>query len=206
MTRRRDAFTLVELMLVVGLLAVLAAVTYFSMAGWQTGATFEEGVQRFEAMLRMARADAANQGFRIRLTSDDAGRVRILCEAQPRQEPEQFIDYPGCSWSDFSPHELARITRSELTGPSAYQTLSREGPAAANQAAAPMDALTFYPDGSSDSALVELTPLDETDTRRAVVELDGLSGRISTTIVQIDELELLYTQLRQQQSGQEPNE
>ena len=42
---------------------------------------------------------------------------------------------------------------------------------------------TFYTDGTSDSAVFELSPVDATDSRRAVVLLDGLNGTIRTRLV-----------------------
>ena len=51
-----------------------------------------------------------------------------------------------------------------------------------------MQALTFQPDGSSDSAEIELAPLDEDDQRRALVQLNGMDNTITTTFLTVEQL------------------
>lgn len=175
------------------LIGLLAGVTVINFAGWHGSRQLEEGCRRFETMLRMMRAEAANRGRRLRLTFDaEAGRMQILWEPQPLCAPEQFVDYAAVgTWAHHVPNELVRLSRCELTGPSAYRTLSfgqTETPGAAEE---PLEAVTFYPDGSSDSAVFELVRAGDgdSDSRLAVVELDGLNGTITSRILTASELQ-----------------
>ena len=48
-------------------------------------------------------------------------------------------------------------------------------------------AIVFDPDGSSDSAVIELSAVAAGDLRRAVINLDGRTGTITTQIVMPDD-------------------
>ena len=52
-----------------------------------------------------------------------------------------------------------------------------------------LQSITFYPDGSSDSALLELAPIDPDDTIRSTVRLDGVNGTAETLELTETELE-----------------
>jgi hypothetical protein len=187
-----------ELMLALGLIVLLASAAMVATTAWREGTKFDEGVIRFETMLRMARADAQNTGRRIRLSFDaETGQARVLWECDPIAQPNQFVEYVGCSWSGETPTGLVRVTRCELTGPSAYRTLVMDSAKTDQSSNTILEEVTFYPDGSSDSALIELAAIDEdSDTRRAVVELDGVNGTVATKIVSPLELQ------EQQAAGQ----
>jgi len=74
--RRRDGFTLVELLLTVGLLAGLFAAAVFGFSSLQRTAQLNEGVERVETAMRFARAHAANTGRKVQMvvsTTDAVG-------------------------------------------------------------------------------------------------------------------------------------
>ena len=198
---RRRAFTLVEVALSLMLVTLLAGMVVASFTGWQSGRRLHEGAERFEATLRMARAEAANRGRRLRLAFDEeTGACRVLWEADPLGEPGSFTDFSACTWRSYLPDELVRVVRCQLTGPSAYRTLTAQQGMDDAYKEDTLEAITFYPDGSSDFAVIELADAtdatDEVDPTapRALIELDGLNGTMTTTLLTAEELEEVDTQ------------
>jgi hypothetical protein len=184
-----------EVLLSLCLLAALAAVSVLAVGGWRQEAAFEEGVDRFESALRLARAESARLGLRMRLAFGEDGSVGILYEPQPLEAPGEFVDYIGCTWRDVVGGDLFRVSRCELTGSSAWRPAS-QGEILPGSDAVPLEALTFYPDGTSDSALVELRPAEDDDPRRAVVEVGGAPGEITTRLALADALPEVYEDIR----------
>jgi type II secretion system protein H len=176
-------FTLLELLLVLTVVAIVLAALLLNLDSLRGSHDLDEGADSVEAMLRMAKAEAANQGRRIRLDFGESGQIRVLWEAQPLEAPGQFTDFTACTWSAFIPSELVKVDRCVLTGDSAYQTVTPAAAQAPSDQAEPLSAVTFYPDGSSDSAVIELSTVSAPDERKAVVELDGLNGIVTTRIL-----------------------
>ena len=195
----RAGFTLFEVLLVLLLLGLLATAGYMTLSPLQDHARFGEGVRRFEALLRMARADAAGNGQHVRLApeqtedAEETVRVRILVEPDPISEPGQFTRY-RCTWGTFRPRGLVRLTRCSLLAADAYRQMALDRGGDETSDAAPLAPVTFYPNGSSDSAVFELAPIDQYDPRRAVILLDGINGTITTRMLYEDELEEYYEQ------------
>jgi len=199
---RRGGLTLMEMVLVLVLLAMVTGLVIINVTGWYRGQKLDEGASQFEMMLRLARADAATVGRRIRLAADEGTRqVDVLWEYEPLTEPGEFTPYRKASWTTQLPNDLVRVRQMELTGPSAFRTLNVDqmlnpDQRQAEQALAP---ITFYPDGSSDSARGQLSAAadqleggeftDEPDMRMALIELDGLNGLIETRTMTLEELE-----------------
>ena len=74
--RRSGGFTLVELLLTVGLLAGLFAAAVFGFSSLRRTAQLNEGVERVETAMRFARAHAANTGRKVQMvvsTTDAVG-------------------------------------------------------------------------------------------------------------------------------------
>lgn len=177
--RGREAFTLLEVILALAVLLLLSGAVVVSFSGWYDRSHFDEGVRRMETALRMARADAALCARRLRLEVDpESGTCHVLWEADPLTKPGEFLPYAS-TWEHDLPTGLAVIARCELVGPSAYQTLTY-GPERDERADAGFRPVTFYPDGSSDSAEIELQAIRGDDPRRALVKLDGLNGTITS--------------------------
>jgi len=182
------AFTLLELVLVVAILVLLAGVMVMSLGGVRPGSDLDQGAVQFENVLLMARAEAANTGRRLRLDFDGGGgAAKVLWEPQPLEEPGKFADYTA-SWTQDIPNDSVRVVRSRLTGPSAFQTPEAVG-ATSSQEGEALASVNFYPDGSADSAQIELASTDQEDARRAVINIDGLSRTITTRILTQAELE-----------------
>ena len=77
---RNDGFTLIELMLVVGLIAVLAATTAPSIAGGMRRFTLTSASQQVASTIRTARYQAVgrNTTVRVRFDYPDVGQYQIL--------------------------------------------------------------------------------------------------------------------------------
>lgn len=171
------AFTLLELLLALAILITLAATFVVSLAVLRDSGNLPEGALRFETLLTMARAEAAHSGRRLRLSFDgESGQVSILWEADPLGAPGVFSDYSTCMWKEEIPSSQVRVVRCDLS-PDSMTWVSESQ---ASTAPAALSALTFYPDGSSDSALIELRDVNAANTDRAMLELDGTNGTVRT--------------------------
>jgi len=170
---------------IMGLLLAALAINFSALSG---GQDLEEGAARLETALRMARADAANLGRRIRLAFDEIdGRFIVFWEADPLAEPGRFTEYTACTWDDFVSMDRIRLERCQLVGPSLYQVV-KMGTAGGGDATAGPASITFEPDGSSDSAVIEVSAVDERDTRHIVIELEGLTGTVTSRTLSPEEL------------------
>jgi type II secretory pathway pseudopilin PulG len=186
---RRNAgrgFTLIEILLVLGLLVTMMSVMTLAVGGWLSASTLENGAAQVESALRLARADAANQGRRVRLVFPGADTAtQILWEPDPLAAPGEFVDYGACTWRECLAVDGLQVSRCDPVGPSTQRPADWGGQEGNDKGAGPA-AITFEPDGSSDSAVIELTVTGANDSRHAVLQLDGLTGRIETTLVAED--------------------
>ena len=78
---RGAGFTIIEIVLAIGLLVLLAAVMVTGFGRWYDTERIDEGARRVEAVLRMARAEASSSGRRIRLSRH--------CHPHPPSRPSQ---------------------------------------------------------------------------------------------------------------------
>jgi len=186
--RACGGFTLLEILLVLGVLALLAGAVIISLGGRSEVEALQEGMGRLETAMLMARAEAANLGLRLRLGFDpETMQVLVLYEPEPLAEPGNFVAYTGCTWQDSIELDGLRIETCAFVGSSAYRTVeTATGGAGAPDSA--LAAITFEPDGSSDSVHLELTRAADPDSRRGFVDLDGLTGTISTRILTASEM------------------
>src|SRR5262249_29733011 len=99
----RHGFTLVELLLTVGLLLLLLCAVIFNFSTLQRGAALEEAANEMEALLRFARAQAAGPGRQVQIRFDEdvgdglsvpLGRLQVLWEADPVARPGFFEPLP----------------------------------------------------------------------------------------------------------------
>ncbi len=170
-----SGFTLIELVLVLAVLMTLAGVTVLNLRGFGSAHELDESANRLTTALRLARAEAANQGRRIRIQPDgDTGLLRVLWEPEPLARPGEFSEYPSV-WRGYLPAEPVRVVRSRLTGESRYRSLWSER-AWSDGSDAELEPVTFYPDGTSDSAVLEL----QRGELVVVVEISGHTGTVST--------------------------
>jgi len=184
--RGTRGFTLLELVLAVALIALLAGMVVVSLTGWRTRRQFDEGVRRFETVLRMARAEAAQRARKFRLEFDDESQAcRIVWETDPLTSPGEWADFRASTWSGNLPNEWVRLVGCRLTGSSAYRLTDPAGGTGDDETT--VAPLTFYTDGSCDSAVLLLAATDPEDPRQAIIELDGINGTITTRILDAEE-------------------
>lgn len=188
-----QGFTLVELLLAVVLLTLLLGALVFNFSGFGQQARLEEGAARLETLLRLAQAQAALSGRQVQIVFQADGdsnalepssSLRVQWELAPLETPGQFEDLVGDQWQTQGITEMVRIQSVTLLG-AASGNPSTLLSAAEQTTSAPDDflsdelpTLTFYPDGSGDSAEIILVPLEETDLRRVVLRINGLTGAI----------------------------
>lgn len=191
---RTGGFTLLEVLLTLGLLVAIASVTVFAFGGWRRTAQLNEGARRFEALLRASRAEAAVRGKRLRLTFvDDADapgafNCVIQWESDPVGAPGQYTPFADIGWRAFVPDDMVRVARCRRIGVDAVRMIPLGRDASQRDG---FETVAFGPDGSSDSAEIVLLSADDRDSRGAVVRLDGFTGTIETemlTAEQVDEV------------------
>ena len=185
-------FTLFEVLLALAIFALLVGAVVVNMPALSEARLLEEGAGRFEAMVYMARAEAANLSRKLRLTfsEDEQGSgIALLWEADPINQPEQFEEYTACTWLYYIPADMVSVVSCQLSGQDAYGPFLLSSPDETEESENLLQPLTFYPDGTCDSAIIELVGTGGRDERRAIIEIDGLAGTVTRRIVTPSELE-----------------
>ena len=188
---RQHGFTLIELLLTLVLLLLLLGAVVMNFTSLQTGAQLDEGAEQFESLLRYARAHAANAGCRVRLTFEEAagedemaaplGNVFVSWESDPLGKPGEFHPL-----QEVAPLVESLLQMVEVDDVRAIGGGIGAPSGAVDSAATPEDEaafagfapITFYPDGSSDSAEVVLLARDSEEERRVAVRIIGTTGTI----------------------------
>jgi hypothetical protein len=190
----RQAFTLIELLLVTILVVSLAGALVFSFTNLLRGAQMEEGAGRIESLVRYARAQAANTGRKVQLVFDNdklsqsdapIADVRVTWEPDPLGRPGHFEDLTeGCLQAQ-GIRELVQVADVQVGDhcKSRDSQLVRAPDAEAENEltaeAEPMPPITFYPDGTSDSAEIFLTSVAPEEEQRMSLRIAGITGSIS---------------------------
>lgn len=182
---RRGGFTLLEVALTLSLVTLLLALAIVSLSGKLTTTRLKENSSRLAALLRTARAEAANTGRRLRLRFDETtGQPLMTVEPDPLGEPQTFHPYESWWVKLARLEEGVRAVTCELTGASAFADLAASGPGPGATDAAATAPVTFYPDGTSDSARIVLANDDPEHPWAVEITLNGVDGTIQ--IRQID--------------------
>ncbi len=181
--RAGRAFTLVEVILAVAIIGVLAGAFVISLGSWYQREATDDGARRVESILRVARAEACSQGRRFRLAFDQSSPTEIVpvifWEPRPLAEPGHFVPFYG-AWANALPTDLLTFVQCRRTGDSARKLLTyndADEPVSAD--GMPLESLTFMPDGSCDSAIIEVVAADGLDLRIGRIEINGLTGSVS---------------------------
>ena len=193
---------MIELVCALALVVLLSGLVVLSYSGMRQGARLDDGTMEFTVMVRLARADAARFGRRIRLAlHEQTGELQVLWEPEPLAEPGKFVPYRRASWARDLPGKQVWVRRMEMTGTSALSLTSGDDLMSSDEreAAEGKAPITFLPDGTSDSARIELIArhpdeleppaLEDPETRIAVVTLEGGSGLITRTVWTLEELD-----------------
>lgn len=171
-----------EVVLAAALLVLLSGLVIGTFYSTLASTRIRENAGRMSSLLRALRAEAAIEGRRYRLGFDPETRQpRVTFEPEPLAEPNTFV--PRRSWwSDQA--ELTggvRVLACELTGPAAPPAPAAEGAPAA------LAAITFTPDGGSDSARLVLGTEDEDEPWIAEITLNGADGTIEVRQLDLEE-------------------
>lgn len=183
------------------LLLCLAAASVFSYTALHRTANLDEGFDRLTSLIRFAQAEAATTGRKVRLEFDPSGadseldlrKIRVTWEADMLAAPGVFQDYTNKAWSEDLVNELVGIEKvAPIQSPNTDPLASPQpGQAAPDFGLTPDEefflqdfpAITFYPDGSCDSAELVLASRNVEDDRRLAVRLSGLLGSVTSRSV-----------------------
>lgn len=182
-------FTLVELLLVVALLMGLLGAMVYNFGTARRGADLDEGGRQFESLVRWAGAYAANTGravqFRFGMeastnsTTGDLARLRIVWEADPVSLPGEFVELAEAAPMVESFNDRVRVE--SVNAPGRPVNISTNE-MALEQKVERLPALTFFADGSSDTAEIVLASNDAEDFRRLTIHLDGVTGGLRSEL------------------------
>lgn len=193
--RAGQAFTLVELLLATALTLLLGSAIVFSFASLLRSTELEESTGRLETLIRFARAQAAYTGRKVQLTfeqgsgqtPDSSGStIRLSWEPDPLDQPGHFEELSDTAWQVKELSDLVQIQDVQLlasTGAPFSTYSAGDETADENDPEAwllePFSPITFYPDGSSDSAEIILASRAPEDERKMAVRIVGLTGSVS---------------------------
>ena len=194
-TKNGPGFTLLELLLVVVLLLGLLGALIYNFSPLQTGANLDEGARQFEALVRFAGAHAASTGravqFRFEETSTNetfssAVPLKVVVEVDPVGQPGTFEEAREAQ--PFLAELSERIRFVEVKGGERPLNQGTNEVVEAEVYAKTFPPITFFPDGSSDSATIVARSTDPLDLREMKFELAGVTGGIRTEIRRIEEM------------------
>ena len=170
---RRPAFTLIEIMVVVVVVAILSAMAIPSMVGSQRRAELRTQSDRLVETLRYARRMAVLQGrtLRVVLVVEDPEQARrssyhLEVATTDLDEPQAFQKATGGSVKPAVLPDTVRLEGVEVT---------LDQYAASPEGFGQRSAIHFRPDGSADAALLSLG--NGQQSQRIVV--DATSGRVT---------------------------
>ncbi|MGZ8901365.1 MAG: GspH/FimT family pseudopilin [Limisphaerales bacterium] len=206
-TSRKQGFSLVELLLTLVLILCLAAASVFTFTAIYKSANLDEGSDRFQSLIRFAQAEAATTGRKVRLqfvpnesaSLESAAELRTIMvtwEADLLNSPGVFEEYTNKAWSEEIVNELVGVTKvaqiSESGEPMPVESTETGSTAMEEYSESQgFPAITFYPDGTCDSAEVVLASRNSDDERRLAVRLGGMLGTMTTRTVSGTDVETL---------------
>jgi type II secretion system protein H len=93
-TRRRTAFTLIELILVLALMVVLASIVAPRMAGFFQGRVLDNEVRRFLSLVRYAQSRAVTEGVPVLVWMDEENRrYGLQVQAGFLEKDDKAVEY-----------------------------------------------------------------------------------------------------------------
>lgn len=195
-----------ELLLTLVLILCLAAASVFTFTAIYQTANLDEGSDRFQTLVRFAQAEAATTGRKVRLqfvpseavpveANSELRAIKVTWEADLLNAPGVFEEYTNKSWSEEIVNELVGVTSVEpvnLSGepmPTEVVASTEIAPSDTGEflASDEFPAITFYPDGTCDSAEVVLASRNSDDARRLAVRLGGMLGTVTTRTINTSE-------------------
>jgi hypothetical protein len=157
---------------------LIAAVAVVAVGSMDNRDAMSEAVGAYEAVLRQARAHAMRDARPMRLVFDpDNGSPQLMAQGDPVAAPGRF-DHPAMIWPELAETQDVRLVRCERKVASDFAAAVAEDPVSDHELN--RQALTFQPDGTSDTAELELELSDDHAGYHAVISIDGFTGTIAT--------------------------
>lgn len=195
--RGNRGFSLVELLLTLVLILCLAAASVFTFTAVYRSSNLDEGGDRFQSLVRFAQAEASTTGRKVRLqfvpvtpieesAEVELRNIKVTWEADLLNAPGVFEAYTNKAWSEAIVNELVGVRKvktdqaTETIAENENSTASVAETAEAAELSEDFPSITFYPDGSCDSADIVLASRNSEDEREIEVHLSGLLGSVST--------------------------
>lgn len=88
--KTRNAFTLLELLIVIVLLATLAAFSWPELGRAREAEQLDESARRMKTLIQMCRARAMNESRRYRITFRLDGTLKVRRQRDPLYAPQEF--------------------------------------------------------------------------------------------------------------------
>jgi len=159
-SRRTGGFTIVELLMVLGILVVLTSVTLPSILRWQRGLSMEQGISTLQIQLQETRLAAIRSGEAWKLVlphNQNPGRRQAVRDTAAVDIRRQF-------------HWPAGLKCSELS--TAISTLESDQPTR----------VVCQPDGTVSDCQLQLTDSNENQTQLRIDRLTGMASVIQPVI------------------------
>ena len=173
----RDAFTLIELMVVIVLIGILSAMIIPEMKGTFEGALLRSTSRKLVDVFNLAysRSVSLDQLHCVRL---DPRTGRYLVERRTGEDAdERFVPLkgvPGCEGT-LDPRITIRILSQPATTPDSSAQPAILPATNDSEAALPNDAICFYPDGTADAGEVLLR---DRDGFRLALRINPITARV----------------------------
>lgn len=181
---KQKAFTLIELILTMGILVVLASLLWPVLTGWGTGAKLDQAADDIRGLLQGARLMAIEQGAPVKLVfQPESSAYRIEGGSQQAQmqmqsqipanaagQPER-VEFDSSGF--FGQHQLQEGLRFVMP-PEAQQNSGYGQSILGDQQGE--YSVTFQPDGTATDAQFLIVDADEFGCN---IEVRGLTGTIS---------------------------
>ncbi len=189
-TVNRNAFTLLEVLMIVTLLAVVAAIAWPDFWQAQRSEELDESARRVKTAVQMCRARAMNESRRYRLTFREDGTIKITRQRDPILAPHEYFKFHD-SWANMSlllEHVWVESLLPLPEGPPPIELEDEllefdqfdDEPIPIAELEYPYE-LNFEPDGISNSLRWILR--DE-DGRGLELTLDGRLGRVRAELIE----------------------
>lgn len=197
----RRAFTLIELLLTLVVLMLLLGSVVMNFTGLQSSSQLDEGVEQFESLVRYARAHAANSGCRVRLTFEEIvgeeelavplGNVFVTWEPDPLNKPGEFHPLQEVAPLLEAMLQFVEVDEVRPVGSAIAQRSSsaETSDIPAEEQNYGFEPITFYPDGSSDTAEVIFSARESDAERQMAVQIIGATGTVRKQAIEIAGLE-----------------
>ncbi len=173
---RASAFTLLEVLLVIALLAGMAAIVWPSLGSQQSRAELDNAASQLASFLSMSRSTAMSTGRRYRCVFSENGLIATI------EVEDNPIEFPGVferlksHWARLDLAESNVVCEMvDLTG---YRKIIRMKERELIEEEMPLalhEPVEFFPDGRCDSGLIVLVG---SSGRRLYLRLNGFTGAV----------------------------